>query len=164
MTAPFPTVLADMRALLLQFPELEDDEALRADMLEGATDFHGACSVLLNALQETATLHTALKARIKEMRERGERLEMRQESLRAMLFKIMEAGNLTKVALPEATLSIRNGPPRVVIIDEDDLPEQYVRVKREADKRGILEALKAGETILGASLANGEPCLSVRTT
>lgn len=100
---------------------------------------------------------------MKEMSERRDRYGRQQEAARDGIFRIMQAAELTKLELPEATLSVRPGAVRVVITDEADLPDSFVRVKREADKAAIKDALKAGQFVPGAALSNGGPTLHVRT-
>ena len=43
------------------------------------------------------------------------------------------------------------------------LPAAFVRTRHEPDKTALLAALKAGRTIPGAILAQGEEILTVRT-
>jgi hypothetical protein len=95
---------------------------------------------------------------------RQERFERREKAMRAMEFKIMEAANIKKAELPEATLSIRNGQQKLIgEPDLDFVPFEFIRVKREIDRNAIKEALKAGQTVTGFELSNAEPSLSIRT-
>lgn len=155
-------VVASIEALIAENPALKDDDELRADMVEGCTDAFDAVARLFAESQEAALLAEALDLRIKQMRERKARLSAREDVLRAVILKIMQAAELKKVPLPEATLSVRAGTPKAVVVDEADLPDEFMRIKREVDKKALLDALKAGRAILGASLSNGEPSLSVR--
>jgi len=166
MNAPFniPALLASMEALLSAHPELADDETLRSDMLEGCTNAMEVLSVLARWEEETAANIEVLKARKALLAARQARMEKRDEVIRASIQKVLEEADLKKVELPEATISLRVSPPKVVIVDESDLPDEFVRIKREPDKRALAEALKAGKTVLGAALANGEPTISVRRT
>lgn len=166
MNAPFniPALLASMEALLAAHPELADDEQLRADMLEGCTSALDALSVLANWQAETDANIDVLKAREDLLKTRRHRMEKRAEVIRASMQKVMETADLKKVELPECTISLRPGPAKVVIVDEADLPDYYMRVKREPDKKALAEAMKAGKTVLGACLSNPETVISVRRT
>lgn len=166
MNAPFniPALLASMEALLAAHPELADDETLRSDMLEGCTNAVEALSVLANWQAETEANIDVLKAREDLLKTRRHRMEKRAEVIRASMQKVLETAGLKKVELPEATISLRPGPAKVVIVDEHDLPSEFVRIRREPDKRALAEALKSGKAVLGAVLANGEPTISVRRT
>jgi hypothetical protein len=79
------------------------------------------------------------------------------------MFKLMTHAGLRRVVLPEATLSIRAGQPRVIITDEAALPPDCVRVRTEPDKVAIKDRLMRGEPVPGATLSNSESVLSVRT-
>jgi hypothetical protein len=75
--------------------------------------------------------------------------------------QLMEAAGLKKVERPAATVSIAAGRPKVVITDENELPEDCVRVKREPDKARIAAQLQRGEYVPGASLSNAESVLRI---
>ena len=60
---------------------------------------------------------------------------------------------------------MRASPPRVEIMDSAELPPQYLTQPAPVpDKRAIAAALKAGEAVPGAAMANQPPSLSVRFT
>lgn len=164
MNAPFniPALIQSMEALLRDHPELADDETLRADMIEGCTDALEAMSVLANWDDETDATIEVLKARESLLKTRRQRMERRKEVIRATMLKVAEAANLKKFALPECTVSLTTGQPRVEVVDPDDLPAEFLRVTVEADKTKLKEALKAGRTVLGAVLTNGTPTITVR--
>lgn len=149
--------------LLLEHPELADDEVLRADMLEGATDFHEALTALVGSMRDSESMAKAITDRIKTMQERRDRVEYRVESLRKIIFQLMEAADLRKVELPEATLSFRTVPAGVVVMDEAAIPSEYFETKKVLSKTRLRAALDAGATIEGASLGNGGVALAVRT-
>lgn len=156
-------VKAQIGQLLLAYPELAEDEILRADMLEGETDLHAVLRELEQTRQTAATTETALKLYVEELRSRASRFERREQAMRALIFQLMQAAELLKVELPEATLSIRSGTAKTIITDEDRLPNEFVRIKREPDKIKIKAALSNGQTVPGATLSNVEPVLSIRT-
>ena len=60
------------------------------------------------------------------------------------------------------TASRRDGVLRVEVADAALLPAAYVRTRTEPDKAALLAALKAGEAIPGAALAQGEETLAVK--
>lgn len=148
--------------LILLYPELEGDEQLRADMVEAETDAHEFLTMLVRRIGETGAMSEGTALYIKELVERKSRFERRIEALRALALKIMNAAEARKVELPEATLSIRNGTPRVILTDEKLLPDDCVEVVRNPDKATIKLKLAAGGVIPGAVLSNAEPSLSIR--
>lgn len=156
-------VKAQIANLLTSFPELETDEILRRDTLEGETDAMALLSRLVRARNETQALVNGIGEYAKELAERKSRLERRAEACRMMAFQILDAANIPSLTLPEATLTIQRGQQSVVVTDEEKLPEKFIRTKREPDKTAIKEALKAGEAVEGAELSNANPYLTIRT-
>jgi hypothetical protein len=94
---------------------------------------------------------------------RRDRYDARVEALRALAFQLMQMADVPKLTLPHATLSIRNGPPKVVIVDEAAIPENYIRIKREPNKSLIREHIQQGIDVPGASLSNAEPVIAIHT-
>jgi sugar-specific transcriptional regulator TrmB len=148
--------------LLIEYPELAEDEILRADMIEGETQAIEFLAEIVRRLEDTASLRDGVSERIRELTDRKSRFERRVEALRSMAFKVMNTADLKKVELPTATLSIRTGAPQVVIYDSTSLPADCLRIKTEPDKTAIKEKLKAGGAVPGAYLSNSEPTLSIR--
>jgi hypothetical protein len=149
--------------LLLANPELVDDEVLRTDMVEGSTEAFELLRELEAKRREACTLAGGIAGTIAELQARLGRFERREQALRSLAFRIMTAADLRKVELPEATLSIVNGQPRVLITDETIIPDVLCRIKREPDKTRIKEMLKDGKEVRGAVLSNSEPHISIRT-
>src|SRR5262245_8580308 len=112
------TVRQQIANLLVMHPELAEDDVLRADMVEGSTDAHEFLSSLTRKIGEDEAAAAGLEEYRHDLLVRKARLEHRAEVLRALAFKVMQAADLKKVELPEATLSVRNGTPKVIITDE----------------------------------------------
>lgn len=80
------------------------------------------------------------------------------QGLRDYLKSNMERAGISKIECPFFTLSIKNNPPSVEIIDSLSLPLAYWRTPEPKppvpvpDKKLILEKLKAGEEVMGAKL------------
>jgi len=157
-------VRAQIEHLRLTHPGIwdEGDEQLLADMLEGETDFHRFLAAVVRRICEAEACADGIGDLIREVKERQQRFEQRSEAMRAMAFKLMNAADVRKLELPQATLSIRAGSPRVIVTDEARLPEHCIRIKREPDKVAIKEHLARGEPVAGAELSNREDVLSVR--
>jgi|SRR5215472_11917694 len=149
--------------LLLAHPELEEDEVLRADTIEGETETFTLLSKLVRLVGQAKVLELGTAAYIAELQSRKARFERRQDALRGLVLKLMNTAELTKMELPEATLSIRAGTPKVVIVDETQIPEEYCRVKIEPDKIKIKAALITTGSVPGAMLSNAEPVLAILT-
>src|SRR4051812_34078747 len=119
-----------------------DDERLLADALEGGSDVFE----LLDRLIERSNADAAL---VKTGKERLARIEKRNERTRGLIQSMLEALGLHRLERPLATLSISDGPRAVVIVDEAELPAEFLR--SAPDKPAIARALKAGEAVPGAA-------------
>jgi Siphovirus Gp157 len=152
----------EIERLLRDYPELADDEVLRADMLDGSTEIGDILTSLVRTNQDALALKEGTKARLDELKARGDRFTKRTEFVRALIFKIMETARLKKLELPEATLSIRNNPQQIVgDPDAAALPDDLCRIKREPDKKKIRDALLAGQDVPGCTLSNAPPSLMI---
>ena len=158
-----PAVLEhEIQALIAAYPELAEDEELRASMVEGSTEAFDVLARCVAHEAEAKAMSTALAARMDDLKIRVSRFEKRREAMRDLIFRVMNAADLRKAELPEATLSIRPGTAKVIVSSEDELPDDYFRVTRSVDKAAIRDALKAGKFVPGAELSNGEDTLSIR--
>jgi hypothetical protein len=150
------------RRLLDHFPEL--DEQTLADTLEGATDLREALAALLRSAQEDECMAKALKERIETLRLRLTRLETRAGQKRVVARDTMEIAEIRKLVEPDFTASLRSPAPVADILNEADLPETFlIPQPPKADKRAILAALNAGQSVPGAVLLHPRPTLSIRS-
>jgi len=92
---------------------LTDDEAWLAT-LESETDFREILTTIVRRIEDTKALAIGTKDRLEELKSRKDRFEHRVDTLRELAFKIMQAAELAKVELPEATLSLRAGQPQLL--------------------------------------------------
>lgn len=152
-----------IQALFVQFPELEADEILRADTFEAETDINGVMKKLLDKLDYAACMITGIADRASQLNARKARFERHVDGLRSLIQSIMERASLTKLALPEATLSISFRKPAPIIIDEPALPDECVKLIRRPDHAVIKSWIEAGNIPAGVSMSNGKNVLSIRT-
>ena len=150
--------------LLAAYPELAEDEELRADTIEGETDAHRVLARIVAVERDADSMVRAVAERQRDLAARKARHERKKEAMRVLLLRLLKAAGLPKVTLPEATVSIGKGRDSVEIIDADALPDDYVRVDRIPDKKAILEKLAANENVPGASLKAGGETLTVRAS
>jgi hypothetical protein len=152
----------DIEALIRDYPDLGEDEILRADMLDGETDMRSVLTMLFNTVDDNKTMIEAVTARLQQLSARRARFARRVEFLRELMLKILQAADLKKIELAEATLSQRAVPPQIVgEIDVEQLPDDLVRIKREPDRTAIREALLARREVPGLALSNSPPSLLV---
>lgn len=148
--------------LLAAYPELAEDEGLRADTIEGETDAHRVLGRILSAERDADSMAKAIAERAKELSGRKARHERKKEAMRILLFRLLKAAGLPKVALPEATVSITKKAASVEIVDESLLPDSVVKLVRTPDKTAIKEALAAGD-VPGARMGEPGETLTVRS-
>ena len=149
--------------LLLQYPELQEDAVLRADMIEAETDANELLTEIVRRIEDAKALRDGTKDRLDDLKTRKDRFSRRIDALRDLAFRIMDAASLRSVELPEATLSIRKG--QLQIVGEPDLarlPDSLAKIIREPDKVAIKEALQSGKPVPGCELGNGQPSISIR--
>ncbi len=163
MRLDFKQTQDQITALLLAQPELEEDDVLRADSIEGETRAFEFLSRIVRLVGSTQAIISGTTNYISELQERKARLERREHALRSLIFKVMNAAGLKKAELPEATLSIRTGQPKVLIINEKEIPDEFMRIKKEPDKARIKAALSSNQNVPGAALSNVEPVMAILT-
>jgi hypothetical protein len=156
-------VKAEIAKLIEAYPELADDESLRADTIEGQTEALRIIERALAERQDAEMLAGAVKAREEELYARRGRFERKAEAMKTLIKSIMRAAHLEKVTLTEASLSLTKGRQTVGIEDLDALPQGYFKTIRQADKAAIKASFDAGEPVPGAILVTGEAGLSIRT-
>lgn len=152
---------AEIAGLLQQYPELAEDEDLRADTLEGV-GLDEVLSKLVGAAQDAKFMATATADRIGELQARKSMFERRNEAMRTLLFRVLKAADLPRRVLPEATVSIGKGRDKVEITDESKLPKWALRVTTSPDKTAIKERLDAGKKVPGAEILTGGETLTLR--
>ncbi len=162
LTADVANLEALFADMLAAYPELEADEELRADMLEGETNFHAVLTRLVDSERDADSLAKAVAGRISDLQARKSRAERRKEAMRSLMFKLLKAAGVPRVPLADATISIGKKAAAVEIIDEALLPKAYVRISTSPDKTAIKEALQAGKKVRGAQMGEAGEQLSVR--
>lgn len=149
--------------MLAAYPELLDDESLRADMLEAETSLPALASRIVMAREERLAYAEALNELVKTMTGRRNRLARGADGLKSLLLKLMATANLPTLTLPQATLSVTDGRQTVSIVDIDQLPQGTFTLVRQPDKAAIKAMIDAGDDVPGAALVTGENTLTVRT-
>ena len=140
-----------------------DDETIR-DTLEGVTNLHELIAGIIRSALLDEALQVGLRSRLADMKKRLARLEERDAKKRQLALEAMSEVGLKKLEQPDFTASARAGPPPLVIVAEDDVPEPYwVPQPPKLDRQSLLADLKRGDVISGAQLGNPKPCLAVRT-
>lgn len=169
MNAPLNIQVEIARRLMDEFnADIGDDEQDRHDIIEGQTDALEMIARLLRKAKEKEGHAEAMKAIIADNRDRKARLDDGAAQLRKVAAWAMGELGLTKLPLPDMTVSVRAGKPKVVTnCEPDDLPlgSPFVRTKitYSFDNAAISQALDSGVTLEFAGYGNAEPVLTVRS-
>lgn len=140
-------------------------DAAAIEVLEGILDLHAAIVAAARSALDDEAAASRIRGRMDEMEARLRRVERRAEDTREMALRAMAEAGLEKLDAPGLQISLRHAPPQLVISDESLVPATF-RVEQRArlDYQSIRDALKAGMDIPGATLADPEPYLSLRTS
>lgn len=154
---------SELRRRLLEADQ-EIDETTLLDTLEGATNLNEALGEVIRAALEEEMLADCLRSRMGAMRERLERIEAASAKKREVAQAIMEDAGIEKILEPDFTVSLRVSPPGVAVTNEAEIPEPYwIPQPPKLDRKGILDALKTGTRVPGATFTNSKVSLAIRT-
>lgn len=149
-----------LKAALL---EITDDPDAIADTIEGETNLHEAIAKVMDGITEDEVMIAGLRSMTEQLAARRARYEARIDRRRNAIERAMSAGELTKLELPQATLSIRRVPPALLVEDETVIPPRFwISQEPKLDKSALKRALTDEEAVPGARLDNGGQTLSIR--
>jgi hypothetical protein len=147
--------------LLASFPDL-DDRTIR-DTLEGISALDELIAEIVRSALVDHALQAGLRLRLDEMKERLERLTLREAKKRELALEAMTDAGLNRIEAPDFTITARSGTPSLVVTAESDIPPAYWQPQPpKLDRQRLLGALKSGAVVGGAELSNPKPVLSVR--
>lgn len=149
--------------LVSAYPEMQDDDALKADMISGEFDVESVMSRVMSHLFEAEEMLDGMKPRFEDLSERKKRWERRKEFCRALAQRVLEASGRLRIEIPEATISKSAGKESVEITNVDELPQGTYSTERKPDKKAIGEQLKAGADVPGARLVMGSDGVRINT-
>lgn len=98
------------------------------------------------------------KAEAQRMAQSVSSFEKQAERLRSYVLKHMQATGMTRIDTARFSLTLRQNPPRVEILEPMLVPREFQREKIviDVDKRKILEHVKAtGEVVEGTEIVRG---------
>ncbi len=136
-----------------------EDEA--APYIAEYSNFMEMAAMLLDAEEEAKTQEAALKEQIQARQLRAKRFSDRQARLRVILQQMMITAGQRKLELPQGTVSIMAARPKL-IIDEEALSDDWMRIKKEPDKTAIKQAIDSGNEVPGAVMSNGGETITIR--
>jgi hypothetical protein len=140
-----------------------DDERLRIT-LASVGHLRTAIACVIRSYLEDLTLAAALGIRLDEMQSRLARLEARADEKRLLVTSVMEQAEVSTLAEPDFTVTMRRTLPPLIVTDESAVPAAYwIPQSPILDTQSLTSALRCGQTIPGAKLGQGHPVISVRS-
>lgn len=131
---------AHIEAIAAQIaPMCDGDEQLLQDMLEGETDLLSVAKRMHEQLARDNELLAGIAERMAELKGRQKRFKARAARFKAEIGNLLRAANLTTLELPEATYSVRNGKPNLVVVDPAAVPERLQVCSWSPNKAAINE-------------------------
>ena len=117
-----------------------DEELAELDAADEALEHKGRA--IVHVLAQLDADESVLSAEIERLTLRKRALVANRERLREHIKRTMLDHQVTKLKAGTFSISISEGPDRVIVDDETKLTEEFVRVKREPNKIAILAAFK----------------------
>ena len=170
MTSPIMAqarIVAELRERLKAEHGLDDGDEALEDTLQGASELPEMLAALARRAVRDEEFKEAMKLIIADNQIRAARFERRAQVARAEIAWAMQEVGWKKIpseSLPDMTVSLRDGTPKLRIDNEELIPDDYctIEIVRKPDRLKIREALEAGELIAGAALGNAAPVLMMR--
>ena len=158
------TTLVQIRSVQRDYADaLEGDEDLLEGLLEGETTLHEVATKLVLMRMEADASAKATSDIIDKLQERGERYARKSMAMKRLLIMLMESSGQTRLELPVGTIYFMSPRSKVIIDDEDQLPQGYFAIEKKPNKAAIAASIDLGETVPGAHMETGEKSLTIRT-
>lgn len=141
---------------------LEDEtvpqEAITTALAEVEDSLEGKCESGIGYMATLTQYAESVGAEIKRLQALKKSLESRKARTEAAYMGALKLMGKSKVLTKLGEMQIRRNPASVVVDDPSSIPSEYTKQKIEItpDKVKIKEALKAGETVEGCRLVQGE--------
>jgi len=145
-------------------PYCDGDEQLFHDMLTGESDIDRVASRIWEQVARDTEILAGIKERKAILAERQDRLERRAEAGKAAIGEVLRRAHLKKLELPEVTLSVREGKPKLEIVDKDAVPASFQRATYAPDKTAINEAYNDSDALPNwLTRLDAKPVVTART-
>jgi hypothetical protein len=137
--------------------ENEPDAAALCDLLgEIEERFEKKAGAVIAFVRNIDAEAEAFRTEEKRLAEIRKHLERKSERLREYLDFEMRRCDFVELDAGLAKLKYVKTPWSVEVADGAEIPQEYLRVKIEADKTKLKEAMQAGEQFEGVRLVQGE--------
>lgn len=147
---------AEFEAVLAIALEEDDGEELAGRLAEIDMAIEDKADNYAVIIADLAAQESKLKAEIDRLTKRRQTLRNNAERMKQSLQIAMETVGKEKMKTDYYSYTIQKNPPKLVLDDEEIVPEDYFVTRRELDKVSLKDALKAGQEVRGAHLEQTE--------
>jgi len=148
------------RAMVEALMSTQDDAAAIADTIEAESyPLEVKAQNVAYAIRNMEATAEAIKAAEAQMAERRKAIENRAKRVKEYLQSCMEIAGMTKIECPHFALSIKSNPASVEVLDEKQIPQDYMREVPASfviDKTLIKRAIADGFEVPGAKMTQGK--------
>ena len=140
------------------------DEAVRDTLEAVQMEFNDKAVAIVKVAESLDADTSAIDAEIERLKARKQVIVNRKQQLRDYLLYNMEAAGIKKIDCPLFTVTLRQGMESVEIIDQSQIPNEYVTVEvvEKPDKAAIKAAIKSGKEVTGAILKRGANSIQIK--
>lgn len=140
------------------------DEAVRDTLEAVQMEFNDKAIAIVKVAESLDADTSAIDAEIERLKARKQVIVNRKQQLRDYLLYNMEAAGIKKIDCPLFTVTLRQGVESVEIIDQSQIPNEYVTVEvmEKPDKAAIKAAIKSGKEVTGAILKRGANSIQIK--
>lgn len=154
-------ITSEYTAALEELANMELDEETLKDTLEGLSGTLEAKAVnVAMFVRNLETTADSIKDAEKAMSDRRKAIENRAARVKEYIKENMIRAGILKIESPYFKLAIQNNPPSVKIENAEEIPQHFFKIPEPPppvpDKTAIGAALKAGESVPGAWLEQGQ--------
>ncbi len=148
---------------ILRAQELDDDQELVADTIEGETNFLEAIDQGLAEIDACAIIATGCKSVAVDINARRRRAEDRAAHVKTAIEQAMIVADVTeKIVRPTATLTLTKYKPKRIVEDESKIPAKFFVPQPPKLDLKLLGKVESSEPIAGCFMDNGTVGLTVR--
>lgn len=136
-----------------------DDELLwfKEAMLEVEASIEEKVESYVFVIKNMEADEQALKQEEARLKAKRQTMARRKDNLKGMLKQFMEETGNKSYKFPHSTVSIRNNPPSLYVVDEAKIPADYfIQPAPLLDKVALKNAIKDGEMVEGAKLVQNQ--------
>ncbi len=152
----------ELLALADENEDMAQAVANTMELIEG--DFNDKAISLIHVVNNMGDDVETIKNEIARLSARKKIMENKQASMKEYLRVNMEASCIKKITCPLFTITLKSGRDIVKIYDSDKIPSDYLNIKTIMTpmKKEILDALKNGDNVDGASIIKSSSSIIIK--